>query len=307
MPFMNGMNTWGYPSMGVMGMAMNMGLNQGMNMGMGMPGMGLGVQQQQRLTPDGYGISPTAPSDFTGGVKRVSFVFWRRKESQTRRSETIMGLALKLELEPCGTASETPTSWVSLLFIESIKAFNFTRGPPPRIEGTNIKLETAEEIEKWREERRKKFPTAERRQQAEEERKLKEASMPENGLNSRTRGRGRGRGRGDRGRGRGRGGKVSATEADEKKEQPTESSMDQEQMKPPASGLADALVMYSSDDTSSLSSSSSSSDSDSSSSSEDEDETQPVDTKNILQSDIKPANLAVDSNPEQGKKIWEAL
>ncbi|KAH8924542.1 hypothetical protein BT69DRAFT_1280532 [Atractiella rhizophila] len=276
-----------------------MGLNQGMNMGMGMPGMGLGVQQQQRLTPDGYGISPTAPSDFTG-VGNLNLDYRESRGSTSSfgegRNRRLGGQKRSWDSHSNSNSNraERPAKLPRLGSPSSSSnpsKLPIASGPPPRIEGTNIKLETAEEIEKWREERRKKFPTAERRQQAEEERKLKEASMPENGLNSRTRGRGRGRGRGDRGRGRGRGGKVSATEADEKKEQPTESSMDQEQMKPPASGLADALVI------------SSSSDSDSSSSSEDEDETKPVDTKNILQSDIKPPNLAVDSNPEQGKKV----
>ncbi|OCF56578.1 hypothetical protein L486_05429 [Kwoniella mangroviensis CBS 10435] len=116
------------------------------------------------------------------------------------------------------------------------------KGPPPPIQGTNITLNTPEEIEKWIAERKAKWPSAKRIQEKEEERtaaiargeipargkrkKMDAASLAEewgrpvnvddqSGGERTRRGRGRGididRGSRGRGRGRGRGGHIGHT------------------------------------------------------------------------------------------------
>ncbi|WWC96792.1 hypothetical protein V866_003666 [Kwoniella sp. B9012] len=127
------------------------------------------------------------------------------------------------------------------------------KGPPPPIQGTNITLNTPEEIEKWIAERKAKWPSAKRIQEKEEERtaaiargeipargkrkKMDAASLAEewgrpanvedqSGGEGTRRGRGRGididRGSRGRGRGRGRGGNVGHTKVDERTRLPGE-------------------------------------------------------------------------------------
>ncbi|KAL7008462.1 hypothetical protein EMMF5_002191, partial [Cystobasidiomycetes sp. EMM_F5] len=81
-----------------------------------------------------------------------------------------------------------------------------------RIQGTNLRLDTPEEISAWIEERRRKWPTRAniaQREEREAKRRAYEEASPSNVAllhqDGAARGRGRGRGRGDRGRERGRG------------------------------------------------------------------------------------------------------
>ncbi|WWD05564.1 hypothetical protein V865_003644 [Kwoniella europaea PYCC6329] len=125
---------------------------------------------------------------------------------------------------------------------EEEERFARRKGPPPPIQGTNITLNTPEEIEKWIAERKAKWPSAKRVQEKEEERtaaiargeipargkrkKMDAASLAEEwgrpvnvdhqfGGERTRRGRGRGididRGSRGRGRGRGRGGHIGHT------------------------------------------------------------------------------------------------
>ncbi|WVW80311.1 hypothetical protein I302_102290 [Kwoniella bestiolae CBS 10118] len=111
------------------------------------------------------------------------------------------------------------------------------KGPPLPIQGTNILLNTPEELEKWLAERKAKWPSKKRIQEKEEERaaaiargevpargkrrKLDAATVAEEwgrepNLNEIRGDQGRGRGgRGGRGRGRGRGGFVGRTQVPE--------------------------------------------------------------------------------------------
>ncbi|WVF70714.1 hypothetical protein IAT40_005507 [Kwoniella sp. CBS 6097] len=65
------------------------------------------------------------------------------------------------------------------------------KGPPPPIQGTNITLNTPEEIEKWIAERKAKWPSAKRVQEKEEER---QAAIARGDIPARGRGGKRGRG-----------------------------------------------------------------------------------------------------------------